>query len=75
MTYNGHKNRTHWNVALWISNDEGLYRLAKDQIRRSRTLDIAAARILEDLHDIGITHTPDGARYSKTAIRNAIKEL
>ena len=28
--YNGHKNWNHWNVSLWINNDEGLYRMANE---------------------------------------------
>ena len=30
--YLGHKNKNHWNVSLWINNDEGLYRTALDRI-------------------------------------------
>ena len=33
-TYNGWKNRQTWNVALWIGNDEPLYRAAVDFMRR-----------------------------------------
>ena len=74
-TYQGHKNWNHWNVSLWIGNDEGLYQMAKGYIRRCRTLNEAAIAILEDLHERGVTRTPDGAKYTKTSIRAAITDL
>jgi hypothetical protein len=67
-TYNGHKNWNHWNVSLWINNDEGLYRTAKDCIRHEPTRDAAARRFLELLPD----KTPDGAPYSVSAIKAAM---
>lgn len=79
--YNGHKNWNHWNVSLWINNDEGLYRAAKNFIRRyprpaygfdGSARDYAASKMLEWLRDDGITKTPDGAPYSKSAIRAAM---
>jgi len=74
-TYNGRKNRDYWNVALWIGNDEGLYRMAREHIRRAGNRDQAAANMLQDLKDSGITETPDGARYTKSAIRAAMVGL
>jgi hypothetical protein len=74
-TFNGHKNWNHWNVSLWINSDEGLYRMAQ----RERTLNrcgIRAARaMLENMNDNGITKTPDGAPYSVSSIRAAMREM
>lgn len=75
MAYQGHRNRNHWNVALWIGNDEALYRVALDYIRQYRTKDRAARAMLEALQASGVTHTPDGARYTITAIRAAMVEM
>ena len=70
--YNGHKNWAHWNVSLWLDNDEGLYNLKRKYMRRSMTKDEAAVRILDDLNSLGIVKTPDGAVYTKTSIRAAL---
>lgn len=44
--FNGHKNWNHWNVSLWINNDEGLYRLAMNCIASTNNRDEAAERML-----------------------------
>ena len=73
--YNGHKNWNHWNVSLWINNDEGLYYTALQHARRARTKDGAANRMMADLRKMGISKTPDGAPYSKSAIRAAMVDM
>ena len=72
--YNGHKNWNHWNVSLWINNDEGLYRMAQNFIERYPRVgrQKQAEHMLERLHDEGITKTPDGAPYSVSSIRAAM---
>lgn len=35
--YNGHRSWNAWNVALWLNNDEGLYRMMKDYISQHKT--------------------------------------
>ena len=70
--YNGHKNWNHWNVSLWINNDEVPYRMAKDAIRRAANRDAAASQLHYELTFAGNGCTPDGARYTKTAIRAAM---
>jgi len=75
--YNGHESWNAWNVALWIGNDEGLYRAAMEAIRRPRiggkpvTAGIATRRFFDDTGLEG-TRTPDGARYSFHSVKLAI---
>lgn len=64
--YNGHRSWAYWNVALWVNNDEGLYSLARECIRRTRSRRQAAERFMEYLGDDinAVPLTPDGAAYS-----------
>ena len=75
MSYNGHKNWNHWNVSLWINNDEGLYRFAKYCISVTDTRDAAARLFLDDCHETGAHTTPDGAPYSLSSIRAAMRGM
>ncbi len=70
-SYNGHRSWNAWNVALWISNDEPLYRFALEQMKRFPILDQAARSMVCHLPD----RTPDGARYNVTSVRAALVGL
>lgn len=69
--YNGHKNWNHWNVSLWINNDEGLYRLAREYARRYGADGAARMLVGQDLP----AKTPDGAPYSVTTVRAALRGI
>lgn len=81
--FNGHKNWNHWNVSLWINNDETLYKAALHFRRHYRHAhgqgrtgaERAAREMLRWLKDQNITHTPDGAPYSYTTIRAAMRGM
>ena len=76
--YNGHPSYNYWNVALWIANDEGLYRLALDCIRQTGTRAEAARAMLEALsggREHIIPTTPDGAPYTVKSIQHAMRGL
>ena len=69
-TYNGHKNWAHWNVSLWLNNDETLYRRMRTLCQvydRAKAADKLQAQLPEQ--------TPDGAVYSISAIRAAMRGL
>lgn len=74
-TYNGHSSWAAWNVSLHINNDEGLYNLAKDAIRYTKSRADAAASMLNTLQEFGMEKTPDGAKYTITSIQKAMVGL
>jgi hypothetical protein len=71
MSYNGHKNYNHWNVSLWLNNDESLYRLVCDCIKQYKNKDSAARELLNLLPE----KTPDGAPYTFSSVRHALVDL
>lgn len=76
-TYNGHKNRNHWNVSLWLNNDQGLYAMAKEWTTPGcgLTLEQQARGMLHELETEGTTHTPDGVRYTVTTLKAALRHF
>ena len=71
-TYNGFKNWNHWNVSLWVNNDEGLYIIVMEYLRNGYTKDQTSRLVFEWLKSEGINKTPDGASYSISSIRSSL---
>jgi hypothetical protein len=55
-TYNGWKNYATWNVALWLSNDEALYKVARRCVRY--------ADLVDRLEAMETFRTPDNISYN-----------
>lgn len=72
--FNGHKNWNHWNVSLWLNNDERLYRRARWLCAEFGT-DRAARYLLQWLSCMDEAKTPDGAPYSVTTIKTAMRGM
>lgn len=74
--YNGHRSWNSWNVSLWISNDEGLYNLARECKREAIDRPRPNTRAAEAfIALVGATHTPDGAPYNLRCVTEAIAGL
>ena len=78
--YNGHRSWNAWNVALWIGNDEGLYRWAMSclnnpRINKNKRGFNWAVRMF--LNGVGgpIAKTPDGATYNRLSVKLALEGL
>ena len=70
-TYNGYKNWNEWNIVLWINNDEYIYKQAVDLVQKygiKKTADIFWKHYKGE-------KTPDGARYTLSAIRAALQGM
>lgn len=78
--FNGHESWNAWNVALWIGNDEPLYRAALECIKRPRadgrlvSANVAALRFARDVVP-NDARTPDGARFSHRSVKLALASL
>ena len=72
-TYNGWSSYATWNIALWIQNDEQLYRMATRHIfDGNRVLDTRGK--VHYLFPAG--ETPDGVKVSDPSINwNEIEEM
>ena len=70
--YQGCSSWNAWNVALWIGNDEHLYRGAIRCLEKGRTL-TGAAHIF--LKVCAPDKTPDGARYNFKCVKEALAGL
>lgn len=68
--YNGWKNRTTWNIMLWLDNDEGAYRYYQDAVRHvkdmGKKLTGGRAKIIA-MAAIG-NETPDGCKLTAKCV-------
>jgi len=74
-SFNGYKNWAHWNVSLWVNNEENLYRMARSMARRHKNKNEAAECLRVLFLDLGMAQTPDGAKFSRAALRAAISDI
>jgi hypothetical protein len=72
--YNGHKNWNHWNVSLWLNNDESLYLLMQWAINANRGKRGGKSAAAYSLLCLLPERTPDGAPYSVSSIVAAMRE-
>ena len=66
-TYNGWKNRQTWNVALWINNDEPLYRAAVGFMKDHKNAKKAYTDFIK-YAGLEESKTPDGINFISTRL-------
>lgn len=66
-TYQGHKDWEHWNVVLWLGNDERLYRLAQTYYAKGNIAGLVRNALPRK--------TPDGACYTVENVTAACRFL
>ena len=66
--YNGHPSKGHYNVALWLNNDESLYRLCQLYLTRFGRRE-AARRIAKLWKG---ARTPDGFLFTYSRVYHAL---
>lgn len=71
MEYQGHPSWNHWNVSLWLNNDEPLYRFCLDSVR-TMGVERAAHHVTAAFWG---EKTPDGAPYDYVTVHYAIRNM
>ena len=71
--YNGWANYATWNVALWIGNDEAIYRTALGYVRHCERYGnrVSYDALIPTLEDCFGQMTPDGTRWMDGRIDTA----
>ncbi len=77
--YNGWKNRATWNIAMWINNDESLYRGAVEFMKEHPKIHNPFIRFIESC-GLDSQMTPDRFKYKSeqldySALDEMMKEL
>ena len=76
--YNGWANYETWNVALWLGNDEGLYRAACEWVRMREGQGIAGSDAQSFVAEVMPNGTPDTSNMGAVrwgAIASFLREL
>ncbi len=78
MAYNGWKNRETWNVALYIGNDEAMYRAADRFMQKYKGK--APYDDFIQWEGLGASRTPDGVHWvspkiSRAELNRAMREF
>jgi len=68
--YNGHPSKGHWNVALWINNDECTYSVAMTALKERGRKSAARWLIMHMLP----ARTPDGYQYTYARVYAALDQ-
>lgn len=73
--YQGHRSWNAWNIALYLANEEALYRAGVDACRRSINWTGAELRFRSATGISPTDRTPDGAVWNSLCLRLALQGL
>lgn len=60
------------NIRLWLIGDPYMRLLTNKFLRTKGTKDEAALALWQTLQNLGITHSPEGVKITRTAVRRAV---
>jgi hypothetical protein len=60
------------NIRLWLVGDPYMRLLTNKFLRTKGTKDEASLALWQTLQNLGITHSPEGAKITRTSVRRAV---